>query len=66
MRYRRPSLKTMLGVTRAKRRVKKKLGVYEVTKYTNAPKNAERRVKRAVGYYSTPMKILRFVSRLFK
>lgn len=40
MRYRKPSLKTLLGVTKAKRRLKKDLGVYEVTKVLNAPANA--------------------------
>lgn len=55
----------MLGVTKAKRRVKKSLGVYNVTKVINAPKNAERRVKRKIGYYSELMKFLRFLKRLF-
>ncbi len=66
MRYRKPSLKTLLGITKAKRRVKKDLGIYKVTKYTNAPKNAKRRVKRKLGYYSEPMKIFRFIKRLLK
>ena len=65
-RYRRPSLNTILGVTKAKRRVKKNLGIYEVTKYTNAPKNFERRVKRRAGYYSEPMKMARFINRMLK
>lgn len=66
MRYRKPSLKTLLGVTKAKRRLKKDLGVYEVTKVLNAPANAKRRAKRAVGYESEPMKLVRFLGRLFK
>ena len=66
IRYRKPSLKTALGVTKAKRRVKKNLGIYKVTKITNAPKNIERRVKRKTGYYSEPMKFLRFLGRLFR
>lgn len=65
-RYRRPSLKTILGLTKTKRRIKKNLGVYEVTKYTNAPKNFKRRIKRGVGYESEPMKIMRFLKRIFK
>ncbi len=66
MRYRKPSLKTILGLTKAKRRLKKELGIYEVTKYTNATKNAKQRIKRKLGYYSEPMKLLRFIHRLFK
>lgn len=66
MRYRSPSLKTLLGLTKAKRRLKRDLGIYEVTKFTNAPENAQRRLKRAIGYESEPMKLARFLSRLFK
>jgi hypothetical protein len=61
-----PSLKTALGITRAKRRTKSALGVYNITRITNAPSNAERRLKRRVGYYSTPMKLIRLFGRLFK
>lgn len=66
MRYRKPSLKTVLGVTKAKRRVKKQLGIYEVTRIVNAPKNLKRRVKRRMGYESEPLKLLRFILRLFR
>lgn len=65
-RYRRPSLNSVLGVTRAKRRLKKDLGIYNVTRVINTPKNAERRALRQVGYYSGPMKFFRFLMRLFK
>ena len=66
MRYRKPSLKTILGVTKAKRRLKKELGIYNVTKITNAPANLKRRVKRQLGLESEPMKLFRFLGRLFK
>jgi hypothetical protein len=66
IRYRKKSLKTTLGVTKAKRQVKKNLGIYEVTKYTNAGKNTKRRVKRKLGYESEPAKLGRFLRRLFK
>jgi hypothetical protein len=66
MRYRKPSLKTLLGVTSAKKKIKKDLGIYEITKVLNAPKNTKRKVKRAMGYESEPMKIFRFIQRLFK
>ena len=66
MRYRMPSAKTLLGVTKVKRQVKKELGVYEVTRVLNAPKNARRKLKRAAGWESEPLKLFRFLSRLFK
>ena len=66
MRYRKPSLKTLLGVTKAKRRFKKELGVYRVTRVTNAPKNLKRGVTRRLGYESEPMKLLRFLRRLLR
>lgn len=65
MRYRKPSLKQVLGLTKAKKKIKKELGVYEVTKYTNASKNMKRRVKRAAGYESGFMKFFRAMARLF-
>ncbi len=59
-RYRRSSLRTMLGITKAERRVKQRLGIYKVTRVLNAPKNFRRRVLRKLGYYSEPMKFLRY------
>ena len=58
-RYRKPSINTLLGLTKSKRRAKKALGIYTITKITNAPQNFKRRMLRRAGYYSTPMKILR-------
>ncbi len=58
-RYRKPSLKTLLGLTKAERKLKKYLGVYEVTKIINAPKNLKRRILNKAGYYSEPAKTLR-------
>lgn len=66
IRYRKPSLKTLLGVTNAKKQVKRQLGVYEVTRVLNAPANAKRKVKRSFGWESGPAKFLRFLARLFK
>lgn len=66
MRYRKPSLKTVLGITKAKRKIKKDLGIYEITKIINAPKNVKRKVKRSLGYESQIMKIFRFLSRILK
>ena len=62
-RYRRPSLKTALGVTKAKRRLRKATGYYAVTKPFRAPRNFKRRLLRRSGYYSGPMKFLRFLFR---
>lgn len=59
IRYRKPSVKTMLGVTKAKRRLKQQTGYYAATKPLRAKKNFERRMKRKMGYYSEPMKALR-------
>lgn len=63
MRYRRPSLKTALGVTKAKKRLKKQVGITAAMKPFRAPENMKRRALRKVGYYSGPMKFLRFLSR---
>lgn len=63
MRYRRPSLKTALGVTKAKRRLKKQVGITAAMKPFRAPGNAKWRALRKVGYYSGPAKFLRFLFR---
>ncbi len=61
LRYRRPSLKTALGVTAAKRRIKRESGYYAATRWMRAPRNMQRRALRRMGYYSGPMKLLRFL-----
>ena len=66
MGYRKPSMKSALGITKAKRRINKASGKSSVTKILNAPKNTKRKIKRKAGYYSTPMKTIRFISRLLK
>ena len=66
IRYRRPSLKTMLGVTKAKKRLKKDLGITAAMRPLRAPGNMKRRVLRKAGYYSGPMKFLRFMGRMTK
>jgi hypothetical protein len=43
----------MLGITKAKKRINKAIGVTAVMKPFRAPGNAKRRVLRKVGYYST-------------
>ena len=66
MRYRKPSIKSFLGVTKAKKKMKRNIGISNITKHTNISKNVTRTVKRNSGYYSGPMKLIRFLMRLFK
>jgi endonuclease YncB( thermonuclease family) len=58
-RYRRPSLNTLLGVTRAKKRLKKQLGITAAMKPFRWWGNQKRRVKRKLGYYSPLGKLIR-------
>jgi hypothetical protein len=59
-------LKTVLGITKAKKHVNKALGITALKKPFRAPGNARRRALRKVGYYSGPMKFLRFLGRITK
>ena len=65
-RYRKPSVKKILGVTKAKRQIKKATGISNVTRVVNAPTNIKQTAKRKVGYESEPAKVVRFLGRLFK
>jgi hypothetical protein len=49
MRYRRPSLKTMLGVTKVRRRLNRDLGIDAIRRPFRARQYAERRIKRRAG-----------------
>ena len=51
-RYRRPSLKTFLGITAAKKRIKRDLGITALLKPFRWWSNEKRRIKRKVGYES--------------
>jgi len=51
-RYRRPSWKTLLGVTAAKKRIKKDLGITAALKPFRWWTNEKRRAKRSIGYES--------------
>jgi hypothetical protein len=66
IRYRRPSLNTMLGITRAKKRMNRQLGITAAMRPFRAPGNMKRRMLRRSGYYSGPMKFLRFMNRMSK
>lgn len=56
-RYRKPSLKSALGITKAKRRLYKATGISAARRYT--PSRIKQKIKYRTGYYSTPMKIVR-------
>jgi hypothetical protein len=58
-RYRRPSINTILGITKAKKRVKKELDITEALKPFRAWTNAKRRFKRKIGYESEAGRLIR-------
>lgn len=62
-RYRRPSLNTLLGITRAKRRFRKATGYYALTRPLRWGTNYRRRVLRHAGYYSGLATFLRYILR---
>ncbi len=57
-RYRKPSLNTLLGITAAKRRIKRELGISQVQAWTK-PSRVKQRLKQRVGLYSPAMTIIR-------
>jgi hypothetical protein len=57
-------MKTMLGITKAKKRINKQLGINAIKRPFLAPGNAKRRFLRHMGYYSEPMKFIRFIRRI--
>ena len=63
MRYRKPSPKTLLGVTKLKKRLKKALGVNAILRPFRAFTNFKRRMLRRAGYYSPEMKMVRAAQR---
>ena len=58
-RYRRPSLKTMLGITKAKKAIKKELGITELMKPFRWWTNTKRSFKRKIGYESEAGRLIR-------
>jgi hypothetical protein len=57
-RYRRPSLNGILGITRAKRRIRRDLGISQVEAYTK-PSRVKQKLKREVGLYSPEATVIR-------
>jgi len=58
-RYRRPSLKTLLGITKAKKRINKELGITEFMKPFRWWTNTKRKIKRDIGYESDAGRLIR-------
>lgn len=61
-RYRRPSLNTLLGVTAAKRKVKRELGISQVQAWTK-PSRLRQRAKQQLGLYSPVAREIRQAAR---
>ncbi len=57
-RYRKPSVKTLLGVTAVKRKVKRSLGVSQVQGWTKQSR-VKQRIKASVGLYSPIARVIR-------
>ncbi|HEX7739727.1 MAG TPA: hypothetical protein VF426_08785 [Marmoricola sp.] len=62
MRYRRPSMNQLLGITAAKRRVRRDLGISQVEAWTK-PSRVKQRAKYQLGLYSPTMRAIRQTSR---
>lgn len=58
-RYRRPSLKSVLGITKAKKQLKKELGITNALKPFRAWTNLKRKFKRDIGYESETGRLIR-------
>ncbi len=58
-RYRRPSINTILGITREKKRIKKELGITALLKPFRWWTNTKRRFKRKIGYESPAGRLVR-------
>ena len=65
-RFRRPSLGELLGISQAERQVSRKHHLRIVRDPMSPLKNAALRAKRRAGSYSPPMKLARFLRRLFR
>ena len=65
-RDRRATLGELLGISQASRQVSRKYHLRIVHDPMSPLKNAERRGKQRVGYFSAPMKFVRFLRRLFR
>ena len=62
LRYRKPSLNRILGITAAKRRVKRSLGISQIQAWTR-PSRIKQRIKQEAGLYSPEMAGVRQTSK---
>lgn len=62
MRYCRPSMNQLLGITAANRRVRRSLGISQVEAWTK-PSRVKQGAKYNLGFYSPTMRLLRQTSR---
>jgi hypothetical protein len=62
IRYRKPSMRTVLGYTKAKRKFKRSLGISQVQAWTK-PSRVKQRLKYKVGLYSPAMRVIRQTSK---
>lgn len=61
-RYRKPSVNTLLGITKTKRRFKKSTGISTVKRYTK-PSRIKQRYKQKFGLYSPLARTVRQTSK---
>lgn len=64
LRSRRHSRKTALGVTKAKKGVKRAAGITEAARPIRAPRKAQRHAVRQAGQYRALMQFFRLLARL--
>ena len=57
-RYRKPSINTILGITKEKRLIKRALGISQVQAWTR-PSRIKQRAKYRLGLYSPAIRIIR-------
>ena len=62
IRYRKPSIRTIVGYTKAKRKFKRSLGVSQVQAWTK-PSRVKQRVKYKLGLYSPTVRVIRNTSK---
>lgn len=61
-RYRKLSLNNILGITKAKRAIRKATGLSTIDRFTN-PSRIKQSVKQKVGIYSPTMTVVRQTSK---
>ncbi|HUD06956.1 MAG TPA: hypothetical protein VMR34_03655 [Candidatus Saccharimonadales bacterium] len=62
IRYRKPSINRILGITAEKRKIKRSLGISQVQAWTR-PSRVKQRIKYRAGWYSPTMRIVRNTSK---